>query len=224
MTLTLSLSDDWQIFDGLETATLRDYLSGSDSLTSGTALTSCVLRRNVTTKEAEASNGKYTTADVVWHVPKSQYSTQPALGGKVVDSSSVSWTILEAQYNVIRNMWRLTTRALAITGGLNQYVTIKKANLTRGTGGQHVITWTDYLTNVRSRLQRNATTVDEKDSRRQPIARYTLFLEENIAMTSFERWQVVDSSSNTYSVLTAEKPAMIGDLMQLHMDDDPSPL
>ena len=67
-------SDFAQVADALEPATLR-RADGSGS----TAVASA-LRRAVTTREAAASDGKYTTSDVHWHLAAAELPAPPRLG------------------------------------------------------------------------------------------------------------------------------------------------
>src|SRR3990167_4966959 len=130
MTLATAIAGDYTLFDGLESVTI--VKPGTTSTTS----VASALRRGGTTREAAASQGKYTTADVVWHLPKSLVTTQPALGDKVLDSAAVYWTILDVTKATLGTRWKCVTRDVAGANRLDCWVAIERGVTVKGRGGR----------------------------------------------------------------------------------------
>ena len=60
----------------------------------------------MTLAEAEASQGRYTSANVVWHWPVALLIESPRLGDQVVDAAGTVWTVLEVQQATVGTRWR----------------------------------------------------------------------------------------------------------------------
>ncbi len=99
------------VADGLEAATLqrRDGIAA-------TALR-YALRRTMTVREAEQSNGRYTTADLNWHLDASELTEPPRLGDRLLDAASEVWTVLEACLTTGGSRWLCVCRNLRSSAG-----------------------------------------------------------------------------------------------------------
>src|ERR1700722_9293913 len=104
-------SDFAQVTDALEPVTLR-RADGSGSIALASAL-----RRAITTREAAASDGKYTTSDVHWHLAAAELPVPPRLGDQIIDATGEAWTILETQLATCGSRWKGTARNLTFAGG-----------------------------------------------------------------------------------------------------------
>ena len=95
MTSDCDLSDDLgRIADGLEAVTL----ARRGSTPGGTpAPIAHALRRSVSIREAAASDGRYTTADVTWHLPVAELGQAPRLGNLIRSGDGRQWTVLEVR-------------------------------------------------------------------------------------------------------------------------------
>ena len=107
-----------QIADQLEAVTLR-RADGSAFATIGAAL-----RRAVTTREAAASDGRYTASDVRWHLPAAELAAPPIWEIGSSTPAAGCWTILETRLQTCGSRWECVTRNLALAGGLTSFVTI----------------------------------------------------------------------------------------------------
>ena len=99
------------------------------------------LRRQVTTREAKKSNGKYDTNDSVFHVSSVAVTEKMVPGSTLVDSTGTIWTILETQFQTLTARWRYIVRDLKLTGDLNDVVFHEIATFTKGPSGEQVPTW-----------------------------------------------------------------------------------
>lgn len=86
MTIAFDPSTDFATVDGLAEVTLRARNGAETTIEKS-------LRRAVSHKEAKASDGKYTTDDVVFHFAASEVAARPTLGSQIIDDAG-RWTIL----------------------------------------------------------------------------------------------------------------------------------
>lgn len=216
MTLATDIAGDYAYLDGTEAVTLTK--PGTTSTTS----VSAALRRRVTTREAAASNGHYTTADVAWHLPQSLVTTQPALGDKVLDSSSVYWTILSVSRDTLGTRWRCISRDLAVANRLDTFVTIEYSTIAKGVGGAVERDWSDWRSGVRARIQPQAVTQDVENRTRVGRATHVVFCDLDAGeLSAAVRFRVRDEAGATYTVLAVRAPERIDELTQLDVVETP---
>jgi hypothetical protein len=87
------------VADGLEAVTLIPRRASE-----GTTIAHA-LPRMVSLREAAASGGQYTQADVRWHLPVEEYATRPALGDVIQDGDGTRWTVLEVEKATMGTRW-----------------------------------------------------------------------------------------------------------------------
>lgn len=213
--MTLQLTDDLAMADGLEPVTLlaRD---GSELATIESAL-----RRAVTTTEAAASNGLYQQGDVRWHVPVSALAEAPALGTRLVDGADGQWTVLGVERATLGTRWACTTRNLALTGGLSERVTIQLATVSKGEHGEPVLLWNDWRTGVAARVQPQTAEVSIEHQRRMVRLTHIAYLAEPLELSSLHR---VVRGDATYAVLRLRRAERIDALTEVDLAETPWPL
>ena len=111
------------------------------------------LRRAITRKEAEESNGQYTTDDSVFHVSTVHYPTKLPLGSHLVDHDNTTWTVLSVAKQTLNARWRYVVRDLALWGDLDLVVWHEIATFAKGKTGAQFETWTRQPTPLRARFQ-----------------------------------------------------------------------
>lgn len=201
-------TDFAQVADALEPVTLRR----SDG--SGASSLAGALRRAVTTREAAASDGKYTSSDVRWHLPADELSAPPRLGDQIVDASGESWTILETQLATCGSRWQCTTRNLALAGGLNTYITILREVAAKGPSGAVEATWAPVANLVRARIQELSAVRNEQHGRQSGTVRAKIYLAEQILVDNGNRVQAADGT--VYEVTGYELADSISSLFTIN--------
>lgn len=147
MPVTLDLSTDFQVVaDGLEAVTLKRRGSSDDVDVAN------ALQRAITTKEAAASNGQYTTRDVRWHLPVLEVTTRPRLGDVILDANNDRWTILDVQKATLEVRWRCICRNVAVYYSLDDYVDVLRATISKGAAGAATASWQTEVTGVRASI------------------------------------------------------------------------
>ena len=168
MTLAFDPSDDLvRVADGLETVTLRrrGSLPGGPGLRIARAL-----RRSVTTREAAASDGRYTTSNVVWRLPAADLPEPPRPGNVIAGGDGRQWTVLETHRTGLDAGWRCAARSLALVYGLDDAVSILQATYAKGLGGEAEPTWIPWRTGVApasSRCSRSRKAATSRGRRRR---------------------------------------------------------
>lgn len=185
-------TDFESICDGLEAVTLNRRGSSSD------VSVSAALRRNVSTTEITASNGRLMSGDTRWHLPAAEVATSPRMGDWIVDSSSNYWQILEVRQDTLSNRWRCVTRNLRIAFGLEDTATIEQASYAKGTAGAQERTWTPWRTGVRCRIQQVAQDHGDDFGARRSGKLFRILCEDNYAVTHEHR--VKDSEGIYYQI------------------------
>lgn len=215
------VGDFADVCDGLESITLSARSDGTGS----NQATASALRRAVGHKEAQASNGLYTSSDVVWHLPQEDITTPPALGDVIIDNDLAEWTILARRDDTLSDRWRCVTRNLVASELLTDLVTIQVAYATVGDTGAHETTWSDMTDALRGRIQRaftrssNAASggarVISKAGTRTLEAEYTLFIRERVELKGKHR--IVDQNGNRYLVTGYRDPERIDKLTEVDL-------
>jgi head-tail adaptor len=194
------------VCDGLQAVTLTDRDDANADAVAD------ALRRAVTLREAERSNGLYTTSDVHWHLPQSQVTTDPQPGYIITDSNDDEWTILAVEDQTLTDRWRCTCRNLVVAEQLDTLVTIQVSTSIKGDTGAHEQTWADQQGGIRARIQRIAGQVRTTVGASQIDATHTMYFRESIVLTA--RHRVADSDGNRYRVVGYRDPERIDKLCE----------
>lgn len=203
MTLELDLSADFDTCDALEPVVLRSR-DGRRETTIERAL-----RRAVARREAQPSAGVYTEADTRWHFAAAAVSVPPEVGGSIVDAEGRIWRVLAVQHETLSQRWCCWSRELALAGGLNDVITIQRAEWNKGASGGLTASWSDWRVQVRARVQLDGAAVETTHRLRDARRRYRVYLAEEVLVNSNHRLLHGDE---VYHVLGYEKPARIDEL------------
>ncbi|MBN2581413.1 MAG: hypothetical protein JXB10_20700 [Pirellulales bacterium] len=211
-------ADFARIIDGTESVTL--LRRGSTPGAEGTLIAHALRRatdaaettfgnRSEVRKHAD-SDAHARAADVSWHLPVVELPEAPQLGDVLLDAAGCRWTILEVHDATLHSRWRCTTRELAIANGLDNTVTILKAEYAKGASGAAEATWRVWRTGVRARLQPFDVQVAVEHGASGAKRRYRLLLEENLTLDHTIRIQGADGSQ--YRILWAAEGPRLGEL------------
>ncbi len=211
-------SDFAAVCDGLEAVTLcrRGSIPGGP----GTVIPHA-LRRQVTTREAAASNGKYTANDVTWHLPAAELHDAPRLGDVVLSGEGCQWTVLDVQRTTLGSRWRCTARNATVVYGLDDCITIVKAIYRKGAGGAAEPTWLPWKTGVRARIQPAEMRVGSQHEAREATTRCQIFVAEELVLDQTHRIQAADGT--LYKVLGTSRAQRIGELLTIDAEVTPWP-
>ena len=219
MTLAFDPSDDLvRVADGLETVTLRRR--GSSPGGPGERIARA-LRRSVTTREAAASDGRYTTSNVVWRLPAADLPQPPRPGNVIAGGDRRQWTVLETQRAGLNAGWRCAARSLALVYGLDDAVSILQATYAKGPGGAAEPTWIPWRTGVRARIQPVQSQPENRHESRQTTAKFLIFVEEELALDPTHRIEGPDGA--IYKVLAVRGAERLGELPTIEAELTPWP-
>ena len=193
--------------DGLTSVTVTR--PGSSTTTSVTH----ALRRVVRTREAEKSEGRYTAADVTWHLPTSELSVAPRLGDVILDEEDQRWTVVDVHKTTLDGTWRCVSRNLAIVHGLDEYIDVEKAAYSKGDGGADEPTWHTWKTGLRAKIQPARVDVKDEHQRRDTRERFVVFLAEDVALDHTHRIRGADRA--VYRVIGYRKADRIDALAKI---------
>ncbi len=204
------MQDDFAtVADRLEAVTLVRRGGGSTAI-------AAALRRAVTTREAAASDGKYTAADVHWHLAASQLAEPPRLGDRIVDGAGEPWTILETRLTTCGSRFACMSRNLAIAAGLDTLITIRRELVAKGSSGAAERTWEDYRIAIRAKIQEQAVTRAEEHGRQSGVVTAKVFVAEQIPIDGGV--QIVAEDGTTYEVTGCEAIDEIGSLFVINAE------
>jgi hypothetical protein len=208
MALDFDPTDDLAgVVDGLTSVTLTR--PGS----SITCEVTHALRGPLGTREAERSEGRYAASDAAWHLPASELSVPPQLGDVIVDADGQRWTVLDVKRTTRGARWRCVSRNLVVAHGLDDYVDVEKATYVKGDGGAEVPTWHTWKTGLRARIQPAEMRVEDEKQRRAGVARFKVFLLEDVALDPTCRIRGPDGT--VYRVAGSRKSDRIDALMEI---------
>jgi len=209
MSFAAQLGDDFLIVDGLESVSLE-----RTDTAPATAIAHA-MRRATRTAEADASGGRYTSSDLVWHLPRAELSDSPRLGDRIVDAQENRWTVLEVESCGFGNRWRCRARNLAIVAGLDQQVTIQRACWSQSNDGSPVAEWTDWRLNIAARVQPVSEMAVDAESRTQARQRLQVYLAEPLALD--HNFRIVQGTA-IYRVLGCERVEALDQLLTLFVE------
>jgi len=208
MAIEFDPSDDLAgVVDGLTSATVTR--PGSSATTEVTH----ALRRPIRTREAEASEGRYSASDVAWHLPASEMPTAPRPGDVIVDEDGRRWTVLDVEKTTLDGRWRCVARNLAVVHGLDQYVDVEKATYAKGEGGADQPTWQVWKTGLRAKIQPARVEVRDEHDGRATAAGFKVFLAEDVAVDHTHRIKGPDGA--VYRVTGYRKADRIDALVEI---------
>jgi len=186
---------------------------GSDD----TAITSA-LQRAVATSEAEASDGRYLTGDVRWHVPFAEVAIRPTPGDDIVDAAETYWKIIDVREDTLTRRWRLVCRDLSVAFGLDDTIQIEQTTITTGDGGAAQDAWKTLLTGVRARIQGVTYRAENRQGQRRTDGDYTIYMAADLPRDQNDELhtlRVVDKRGIQYRIDAYRSMERIGELAEL---------
>lgn len=207
-TLFTPTTEFLDVVDGLEPVTLVPRDGGSETAIAGAK------RRAVSLQEAEASGGRYTRADVVWHIAASQLDSPPSLGDRIVDGAGENWTVLDVARAARDTRWACHARNLAVAAGLDTVVRIQQAAWSKDRHGAAMATWSD-LRLVQARIQPLALRPALEHDAQSARATHRIVLAEQVAVT--ENMRVVAADATVYAIESYEQAERIDTLPAINV-------
>jgi len=207
-------SDFETICDGLEAVTLKHRGSSSESIATA-------LQRSLNTREIAASDGKYVSGDVRWHLPDALVTNAPRLGDTIVDVGDRYYTILDVQHATLENRWRCIARDVAVVYGLDDTVEILEATYAKGDGGAMEPTFATKWTGIRARIQPDAMDATTEHGQRYPNRKFNIFIAEDLDLTNLHRVKSKDGTA--YKIMGYTRAERIGELQTITAEETPWP-
>ena len=81
------------------------------------------------------SDGQCIAADADWHLPAAELQAPPNIGDVLLDGDGRRWTILDLELIMLRTRWKCSARELSIAYGLDDTITILKAEYAKSDAG-----------------------------------------------------------------------------------------
>lgn len=214
MNLLLDVSGDGTLWDGQQSVTLH-HANGS------TATVTLALRRQIGTREAAASGGKYLADDVVWHLPASQIADRPLPGAVIVDAALLRWVVQAVQQQSWDSRYRCIARRLSIADGLDQLITLERASWSKSLSGAPVATWHLLRSDIAARVQPIDTQVRATLGQRWLRATHRIYLAEPLELDGDCR---IKHGTTVLQVLGTEHADQINQLLTVWAVITPWPL
>ena len=141
-------------------------------------------RGDVTSREAFASGGAYTSSDVVFFLPVdetivSTVTTSPKAGDLLEDAAEETHTVLEARLEDFGSSWICISRNMAIVHNLRDTVEWMRCTNSQDRAGGRKPTWERRQT-LKGRLQETAALAGEDLGQLDIQQTWDVFLEEEI--------------------------------------------
>ena len=208
MAIQFDPTDDFaSVIDNMEAATVQRPGSSQTSSTNG------ALRRAVTTREAQTSQGEYTLSDVVWHLPADDIVEPPRPADIIVDGDGTRWTVLDVSRTTADSRWRCVCRNLVVAHGLDQFVDIERAVYTKDIRGARQASWHLSWTGLAAKIQPVAAQNTDGNQQDVTLGEYRVFLAESIELDHTHRIKGPDG--RRYVVKGYNKPDRIDALLEI---------
>lgn len=154
--MDLDFSSDFSTFDNQSSVSIQSQDGGDPEVTAA-------VRHQVTVREAQASNGKYTTEDCVFRISGAELELEIQVGDILTEGTEV-WTILAKSFSRLTKRWRLVCRQLVV----NSLITIQKATYTKSEDGIQEAAWENEHVDLAASFQLISGT-DEDDHKLQHV-------------------------------------------------------
>ena len=208
-------TNDLQYVDSIESVSF--FQPASEIRT----LITAALKRQVTTREAEASNGVSTRSDVHWHLPTSELPDTPQLGATITDSENTIWTVLAVSPTNLDANWRCQSRNLALTENLQQRITIQHANWTQDAAGTPIPIWANKYVDIPARIQPVEQQIEVTNHRRTARLTHKIYLAGQLFVDDNDR---ILHEGTVYNLLGYQQPDRIDRLFVIDAEQVPWPL
>jgi len=170
----------------------------------------------VAEREAAAGGGSLVSSDIHWHLPKAECPASPALGDVLVDSDGGRWTVLAVTESAAAARWNCTCRNLVVAHGLNDVVTIQRAEYAKDAGGAVAEQWHTWRTGVRARIQPLAAQVNAAGGLRRTVRRYRVYLAEDLELD--HKCRIVAPDAAVYRIVGSTGAEQIGALQTIEAE------
>jgi hypothetical protein len=158
------------------------------------------LRRAITMKELTASNGAYQANDEVFLIAARfiQPSNAPEMGDLITPADGQVFTVIGQDFIVQRNVYRFTTRNLAIAFNLQDVIDIQRPAITFDNAGVRIKLWPDnapplpvggsvLYSKLACRVQEIEATITDERGIRGLLKKYTVIVARQISVTNEDR-------------------------------------
>lgn len=157
-TVTLDLSSDYGIFDGLSNVICYPAKSPESGNTwardSGVSIARARIEK-INIREVEPSAGVYDRIDTRIRLPAALVAAAvytPKIGDVIEDADEAAWIVLTVGRPRFGNSWTCGCRQLFLTGGLCDSVTLLSASVTN-VHGSKVVAHNSIQTKIAARIQ-----------------------------------------------------------------------
>jgi hypothetical protein len=159
------------------------------------------------------SDGQCIAADIDWHMPAAELAVPPSIGDVILDGDGRRWTIMELELILLGTRWRCFARELSIAHGLDDTVTILKAEFAKGQSGAVEPTWRLWRTGIRARIQPIEVKVDVEHFAQCATSSYRIFLEEDLTLDSTHR--IRNAEGAVFQITSVTGAARLGELQTI---------
>lgn len=205
---------DLALVDGLVRVTLR-RTAGDELPIEG------ALQRSITRHEAAVSGGRYTQADVAWHLDRRALDEPPEIGAALIDPSGREWTVLVVQEQTLASRWRCICRQLEVPAALTAQITIEHAVWTQDAAGAPRVTWQVAAAGVPAHVQPITARETIAHRQRDQQATHRVYLGQAVAVRAGDRLRQPDA---LYRVVQVSQTHRIDALAVLDVIALPPPL
>ncbi len=197
---------DWQVWDNTEAVTITQAIGTANAIS-----VSAALRRAPQYVEQAVSRGVYVAARVPWLIPAALiggYAIRPA--DVITDANQTAYTVLQADWVAVENVWRLRTVDLFLAYGLNDTLAVRRPQNVQDAAGGRVPTFTTVYQSVAARFQPVQASQDDERGRRLTRTRYQVYSSQQLALLIEDLLQ--DQAGNQYEVRGWHNPQRIDEL------------
>jgi hypothetical protein len=159
------------------------------------------------------SDGQCVAADVDWHLPAAELQAPPGIGDAILDGDGLRWTILELELIMLRTRWKCTARELSIAYGLDDTVTILKAEYAKSDAGAAEPAWQTWRTGVRAKIQPVEVKMGAENSALCATSTYRIFVEYDLVLDQTHRIRGADGT--IFQITSVTGSARLGELQTI---------
>lgn len=216
--MSITFTDDYEIWDNAEAVTLITVTSAGDTNVS----VSSALRLPLTTSEMASSNGVYTKQDCHWLLPgallTAAQSPRPRWRIQAANEfgDTVDWTILERSYSTLTDTFDCLCRDLVLYADLRDTITVVRPTNNATASGMRNPEYNQYVyTDIAAKIQEVESEVSEAHAKQGFKKRYVCFVAQDLTVTLDDR---VISDGTVYQIVGYRSEQTIDSLFEMDLE------
>ena len=156
------------------------------------------------TQATQAGGATAALSDLIWRLQMPDDSAGPSVGDTIVDGKDQAWVVLNAEYSVELDRWKVTTRSLKLAGYRDETVYVERPVLEAGA----LVGWQQVEMVRPGRVVLESIEVDDPNGATPVVSTvFNVILPVTVELEPGDRF--VSESGQVYLLMEVQEPGRI---------------